>query len=705
MTFSRLHQIVTYLLAGLGLFSLSLGSELSPTVLALIAVAYVGSAFVPPRVLDRPGYTRTWNGLVVGFLAVQVFRGFAGAPPITLGLEFGAFLQISRLFHRRTARDHQHVQALAFLHLIAATILSTGLDYGVAFFGFVIVLPWMLALSHLRTEIEGHYAGPEQDAAFAEGEEIPKVVRSVLASRRIVGPGFLVGTAALSVPLFFVTAAFFLLFPRVGMGFLSFELDPGRRVAGFGNNVQLGGFGTIRTDPTVVLRVLVPGSNGESRTFRMRGTSFDRYEDASWTRGFQTPPEPMAQRYGYFPVVREPTGEPDELRLSLILDPLEEPVVFLPEGTIALKTQPRVENSVDVERQLSLSPGLDIRYEDPDGLEFRYTAVLAPDARGRLFASLTADERSRYLQLPPGMERIGALARRIGLTGTEAERAQRLLTWLRSAEFSYSLEQPDPHGRDPLEVFLFEARRGHCEYFSSALAVMARTLGIPSRNVTGFLGGEYNTYGRYYAIRQGDAHSWVELYIDGAWVTYDPTPPARDAIAVDTSALAEVRAMLDALRTRWSEDVVGYDLRRQVDGLRRFFRWFRDVRGPRTEPSTPASESTFRRDRQARWWPYVAGMLILVVGFLLLRRRRTRRRRDGEAVRLYRLMERKLARRGLGRPPSTTPAEFARELAEQAHPTAPTVAEVTEAYTRWRFAPQPIDADRVAELRRKVRDL
>ncbi len=82
----------------------------------------------------------------------------------------------------------------------------------------------------------------------------------------------------------------------------------------------------------------------------------------------------------------------------------------------------------------------------------------------------------------------------------------------------------------PVDDFLFESKRGHCEFFSTAMALMLRAVGIPSRNVTGFVGGTYNRFGQYYAVRQGDAHSWVEAYIaDSArpgWVTFDPTPPA-----------------------------------------------------------------------------------------------------------------------------------------------------------------------------------
>src|SRR5208282_2046059 len=121
----------------------------------------------------------------------------------------------------------------------------------------------------------------------------------------------------------------------------------------------------------------------------------------------------------------------------------------------------------------------------------------------------------------------------------------------------------------PVDHFLFESKRGHCEFFSTAMALMLRTVGIPSRNVTGFVGGTYNRFGRYYAVRQGDAHSWVEAYLDDptrpGWQTFDPTPTSGAQPLEDTTgAWVYLRDLVEALSQRWNRYVVGYDLRTQV---------------------------------------------------------------------------------------------------------------------------------------------
>ena len=87
-------------------------------------------------------------------------------------------------------------------------------------------------------------------------------------------------------------------------------------------------------------------------------------------------------------------------------------------------------------------------------------------------------------------------------------------------EYGYTLELLDERQADPLAHFLFERKKGHCEYFASALAVMLRTQGIPSRVATGFLSGTFNPISGWQVIRASDAHSWVEAWIpERGWIT------------------------------------------------------------------------------------------------------------------------------------------------------------------------------------------
>ncbi|MDQ3038028.1 MAG: DUF3488 and transglutaminase-like domain-containing protein, partial [Myxococcota bacterium] len=654
MGFASLHKRVTYLIAGLGLLSLSLGGELSPLVGGAILVAFVASMFAEEPRIARPGWQYGWNVVLLVLLALSVLRGTLGAPLLPLALEFTAALQISRLFNRRTAVEHQQITMLAFLHLCAATVLSTELAYGVAFIAFVVVAPWMLALTHLRSEIEGHYPGDPDPGRAAD-------VRRVLASRRVIGPSFLVGTAALSLPLFLMTAAVFVLFPRVGLGLISFGRGSASHVAGFGGDVELGQVGLVRDDPTVVLRVQPPGLSATPparASIRMRGTSFDHYEDGRWSRTMYDP-RPIGRLDSVYALERAPDPDRD-LAFDIVLDHLDDTVVFLPERTVAIEIPPRVQSGIEIGRRLSLEPGLDLRYEDDDALGLRYRAWVAREGAGHGDgARLDAGDARHYLQLPEGSDGVAALAREWTEGSTsDRERAQRILERLHG--FEYSLEMRDPGARAPLDAFLFDWRAGHCEYFSTAMAVMLRSLGVPTRNVTGFLGGRWNEWGRWYALTNGDAHSWVEAWIDGeGWVTFEPTPPGRSEIGLAQSLREDLAALIDALRTRWEQDVVGYDLRSQRSLARRIAAWLRAAGATPDQAVSDTTESDASRGQGLPWTRALVLLLAiagvaLVVRALLLRRRGSSARGPEipeaarEVVALYRSLERALA--ALGRP-------------------------------------------------------
>lgn len=712
MTFARLHKTVSFLIAGLGLLAVGLGDELTPAAKGATCVAFAGSWFAEGRWIHDPRWSVGWTVGLFAFLGLQVARGLLGEPALPLALEFTCALQLSRLFSRRSAKEHQQIAGLSLLHLVAATVISTELSYAFVFLGFLVVTPWALSLGHLRAEIES-------DRRDVPSEDYEGFVDRVLRSRRLIGPGFLAGTAALGLPLFALTGLLFVAFPRVGLGFIPLGRDTGRHVSGFGANVELGEFGVIRTDPTVVLRVRPPDLSAQpprSVAIRMRGTSFDHYDGRRWSRSGELESRRVPRIDSHYPVpVRLPRPEADR-PWQVLLEPLDEPVIFLPPHTMGLEIPPRITGGLEVGREIAAARGIDVRYLDADGLGLRYTAWVSdtrsPEAPNRPDDSLTAEEVRRYLQVPDGHERVAALARRWTMGATEdAERVKRLRDHLRdSGEFTYSLEMPRVDDRAPLVGFLFEARRGHCEYYSTALAIMLRTLGVPARNVTGFVGGRFNPYGRYYALRQGDAHSWVEVWLPGeGWVTVDSTPAARGELAPDAGWLPAFGEMIDALRTRWSQDVVGYDLRRQVSLLRAVRQWLalRPAPRARSHPPDRRAESPATSCSEGGSWLWlVSSSLVLGLGGLVWwSRRRRHRARDTEAVALYRELDRALTKLGLARPANRTPLEHVAVLADADFAEIDLVREVTRRYLAVRFGGHRASPGEFASLRRKVRAL
>jgi transglutaminase-like putative cysteine protease len=153
-----------------------------------------------------------------------------------------------------------------------------------------------------------------------------------------------------------------------------------------------------------------------------------------------------------------------------------------------------------------------------------YTVLSIPSASFK--PSSGGIRRRAYLDLPPGYgesirKQTGEITR--GLDDGDIPAA--IMKYLSPPDFSYSLDDL-PASQEPLEEFLFEARRGNCEYFAAAMTVMLRMADIPARIVAGYHGGAYNESGGYYVVRQSNAHVWVEAWDADAksWRRYDPTP-------------------------------------------------------------------------------------------------------------------------------------------------------------------------------------
>jgi transglutaminase-like putative cysteine protease len=333
----------------------------------------------------------------------------------------------------------------------------------------------------------------------------------------------------------------------------------------------------------------------------------------------------------------------------------------------------------------------------PQGLRYDAYSALAPGAAGS--TELDLAERDRDLQLPPLDPRIPQLAHTLTAgAATPLERARAVESHLRGSHYRYTLQLPRRESADPLADFLFVRKQGHCEYFASAMAVLLRTVGIPSRMATGFESGVYNSLTDQWLVRASDAHTWVEAWLPGSgWTTFDPTPP--DPNPAHFSLAMVLGLYLDAAETFWQNWVVSYDLGHQdalVDRIEQNarhagIRWFDSFSGL----------GAGWGGRMAAWFRVyglrtgIAAALGLWLWFLappLVRLIRMRRRVDkarrgqasiGDATLLYGRMLHVLKRHGYQKPPWFTPAEFAGSLPEGELGTA--VTEFTRAYNALRF--------------------
>jgi transglutaminase-like putative cysteine protease len=169
----------------------------------------------------------------------------------------------------------------------------------------------------------------------------------------------------------------------------------------------------------------------------------------------------------------------------------------------------------------------------PDG---RYRAVSLPPEQGDPSYDVQSPppDLRASLDVSPGVpQRVHELARTLAAdAATPLERALAIEGYLRQLPYAYTVRPLPPDG-DAVDQFLFTMREGYCTYYASAMAIMARSLGIPARVAIGYATGTYDEAAGAYIVRERDAHAWPELLIDGRWLPFEPTPvrplPARAA--------------------------------------------------------------------------------------------------------------------------------------------------------------------------------
>jgi hypothetical protein len=272
--------------------------------------------------------------------------------------------------------------------------------------------------------------------------------------------------------------------------------------------------------------------------------------------------------------------------------------------------------------------------------------------------------------------------------------------------------------KDPIANFLFERKQGHCEYFASSMAVLLRTLGIPSRVVNGFRSDEFNDLTGNYVVRAKDAHSWVEAYFPGyGWQMFDPTPAGVTASPQGWNRLA---LYIDALSSFWRDWVVSYDSSHQytlgqaafsgtrgmLDGARK---WARQ-RYANMLKWARHSQNRFQHS-PGRWAvaAVIIAVLLLVLGNLrqitrMLHEKWLRaypeRSPEQAAAMWYQKMAGALARRGMEKPEAQTPQEFVKRI-DDTRLREP-VARFTDVYESARFGNSAQDAQRLPELFEEV---
>ena len=508
---------------------------------------------------------------------------------------------------------------------------------------------------------------------------------------------------ALLVLIFGMALPLFLIAPRSGATAVTRSGGGLSNFIGFSENVTLGQIGTLKQDDGLVMRVRVEEPQ-TPRELRWRGIALDEFTGRSWKKSAQArqvevavTERPGFYQFGTTQAVHRLTTQ------TFFLEPLETSVLFAAPRVVAIQADlPFVridgEGSVQSRRH---------QFE-----RLMYKAI--SDTNEPRMDELRNDMRPypiayyRYLQLPDDLDRrIESLSTAIILHANASNRydAAKAIESHLQRGYAYSLEMKAT-GPDPLADFLFNVKSGHCEYYSTAMAVLLRTRGVAARVVNGFLPGEYNEAAGAYTVRQSDAHSWVEVYFPEtrSWVTFDPTPSAGRVEPVRSGLTAQLQKYAEALELLWFQYVVGYDKQEQRSLAASIHNQVFDY--GRTVSKVLATIQRYLTGN-------VLSLAILIlalalIGFVLLFGKRfwrwarmgaiglTEDGRTYSRVQFYERLISLMEQRGLSRDTHLTPLEFAKTLKSSE------ALLITRAYNRVRFGGERLSATEKREVERAL---
>ncbi len=356
---------------------------------------------------------------------------------------------------------------------------------------------------------------------------------------------------------------------------------------------------------------------------------------------------------------------------------------------------------------LSLTPALTQISLNPLTQSRQFTLSYYPEQNKE--PRLSEARRRFNLALPPsGNPRSRQLAQQWKEQYADPQQLiQVAMNYFREQPFYYTL-RPPPLSTEGIDDFLFTTRAGFCAHYASSLAFLLRSAGIPTRLVTGYLGGEYHATEGYVSVHQFDAHAWVEAWLPGGWQRLDPTlmvAPDRVTMGLDElmrdqgflaqdplslaryrqiPLLNDLRLLLADLDYQWTVWILNYNSSAQQDLLKR---WLADGLGGRIALMVGGS--------------LLAILIACGIGWLY----RPRQRRD-PLLQLYQQACQRLARSGWPRQVNETPLQYVAQLARYGHPAAATMRQLTLRYLQLRYSANRsslADWQRLRQLLRRIK--
>jgi hypothetical protein len=718
-----------YVLLLVGIIGFSLAAE-APGIWVLGTAGILLNGWLVSTGRFRPLPRLLANLITIGATLFIVHE--AMAPSVTMVMVIGKFLvllQLIKLWEQRANRDFAQLLILSLLLMVAASINTASLMFGVLLVLYLFLSLYCCLLFHLKVESDNAraaFAVPADKVSPATlRQDETYLSRSM---RRLTA--FVAGIAIVMAVVVFV------LFPRgAGAGmFGPLQFRASQTLTGFSDNVSFQQLAKITQSNEEVAYVSVVRNGVPLRgteTLLLRGVTLDFYNTRpsmrggpwEWTRGLGRDEQLVVADRGQNAPLPNAAAPPEADRYiqHITLRPTGTRTLFAIAGAYSFSPRRDV--------KLKYTPGDGVLQTEESMTQPLEYEVISSNLLPRDRPPTYTQEERRRARMARGSTRVYDYARRPDVSGVsadgkplseqrpredyshplDAQIARNIEDHLKRT-FTYTLDLTDAarlhRDEDPMEKFLYELKRGHCEYFAGAMTLMCQSLGIQARVVNGFKCDEFNELGEYYIVRQSHAHSWVEVLTDNdVWKTFDPTSSREDQRS-DAGWWQRVRHFFDYLEFSYANSVIAYDndhrenlishVETQMtnssyagsDWLRRVRAWF-ELNIYQVSSTAIGLMMTLM----------ILAMIAFVVWFFwerwMLRRRAARIGLESlppsDQLRLVRQLGfydelvRLLARHQITRPKHLTPLEFSQTLSYLPNRAFDTILRLTEVFYRVRY--------------------
>ncbi|MBI2374306.1 MAG: DUF3488 domain-containing protein [Deltaproteobacteria bacterium] len=547
MTIGALHRRALTATAGLAVLGVVGGSA----TLAIAGGAVLLAMLLSARRLERVDRTsfELWvvhGTTIAGVIVAAVIFESARVDSVFLVLMLGLF---NRFLLRAGHRDDFLVIGVSVVLMAGATTVTPGVEFALVVLGFVPALIWALLSSMLLGSAE-RVGRATLDAS--RSKPVPKGLATRMAVLGLtLGLGGSLAVAALPRYKF---SAFFAPGAYASLSGAASTMQP-----------DVGGVRNQPGDDTVVARVEpLDGRPLGPEGLYLRLYSLDRFDGQVWS----------ASPGGHFRLDTLPRPSPNQrdVRVARVtLDRVVRDQEHHPVAAIGLD-QPAALIQPDLSEGLDSRAAFGVHESQAGGWvidRMRVRSLVYELALGQ--PAPPAHRTEQFLEkaraaesfVPSDLDpRVFELGKQLTETAVSDEAKVRAVLMHLSRGFSYSLEPLEGTAMDPLARFLFESKRGHCELYANAVAVLLRIGGVRARVATGLYQGTWNSLAGHQSFSTRDAHAWVEAYVNGTWRWYDATPPDLRHLE-RTGALAKIRDLYDAISAAWFDNIVDFDAVRQ----------------------------------------------------------------------------------------------------------------------------------------------